>query len=360
MNISGIKLTSVTAGLPSKKKTPPRGNGIWKQATALCSSKKKMCLRGNGSFCRFLCRLDLKIPVQTKGENREFSHKINITFFSGFPLKICGSGLGKILRTVFLLSFSGSAFAASADPPGLPVFDTPLPHIVYGGAGVASLKPDLSYLINPSILAGTAGQAVAAYSVKSFHQTALLSVTDKHTMIPAGVTFQREWDSRKKDTPLHRWSFSVGSKIIPSFSLGAVIHRETAKNKPTRWNGGAGALFRLGRRAALGAALSDLLIYESKNRRILRFGLYCKWARLLSGQVDMSYSVKHRWVIRGGAETLINRFIALRGGGLWSFEEEKALFSGGVGFYGPRLQLDYALQKDLKVFHHVITGRLLF
>ena len=272
--------------------------------------------------------------------------------------KTGGARGGEILWTVFLLSLLRPAFAESAE--SRTVFDTPFSHIVYGGAGAASLKPDLSYLINPSLLAWMGGQGVAAYSVKSYLQTALLSVTDKHAMIPAGVTFQREWDSRKKYAPVHRWSLSVGSQIISSFSLGAVVHRETEKNKDTRWNGGVGALLRLGRRTALGVTLSDILIYESKNRRVLRFGLYRKWARLLSGRVDMSYSVKNRWVIRGGAETLINRFIALRGGGLWSFKEKKALFSGGGGFYGPRLQVDYALQKDSAVFHHVLTARLFF
>ena len=177
----------------------------------------------------------------------------------------------------------------------------PFSHIVYGGAGVASFKPDLSYLINPAVLAAQRGQGSVAYSVKSHRQTALLSVTDKHTMIPAGVTFQREWDSRKKHAPRRRWSLSVGSKILSSFSLGAVVHRETAEDKDIQWNGGVGALLRLGRRTALGVTLSDILIYESKNRRVLRFGLYYKWARLLSGQVDMSYSVKKSMGDPGGS-----------------------------------------------------------
>lgn len=270
---------------------------------------------------------------------------------------------------LWLFLFSGFSFASpvtiltsesSSSDKGIH-FESSPPQLAYSGAGGASLKPDFSYLINPALLGYAENQrSLLGYSVKSNWQTVLFSLVDQTAGIPMSVTFQREWDSQKKYKPLNYWSFSAGSKISPYFSLGITAHRNKDEEGENRWNGDIGALLQLGPQTAVGATLSKVLVYESQNNRALNFGFYQKWTHFFSGRVDTSFSRKQEWVIRGGIETLVQKFFALRVGGLWSFKEERALLSGGVGFHGPRLQFDYALQKDQDVFQHVVIGKLLF
>ena len=262
----------------------------------------------------------------------------------------------RIFWILFFLSFSWPAPALKGA-----IFDTSPLHLAYGGAGGASLKPDFSYLINPSILGYGKNQgSLLAYSMKSGWQTILLSFADQKAGFPVSVTFQREWHSQKEFSPLNRWSVSAGSRITSYFFLGMTARRDKAKGEESQWNGDVGALLRLGRQTALGVTLSEILIYESQNRRALNFGFYQGWTHFLNGRVDASFSRENEWIVRGGIETVLQKFFAFRLGGLWSFKEERALLSGGVGFYGPRLQFDYALQRDKTVFQHLVIAKLLF
>ena len=273
------------------------------------------------------------------------------------------------LWLLFFILFSGFSFSSpvtiltskpSFSDKGTR-FESSLPQLAYSGAGGASLKPDFSYLINPALLGYAANQrSLLGYSFKSKWQTVLFSLVDQTAGIPMSVTFQREWYSQGKYDPLNRWSFSAGSKVSPYFSLGVTANRSKDEEGKNRWNGDIGALLRLGPQTAVGVTLSEVLVYESQNHRALNFGFYQKWTHFLSGRVDTSFSRKQEWIVRGGIETLVQKFFALRVGGLWSFKEEKALLSGGVGFHGPRLQFDYALQKDQNMFRHVVTAKLLF
>ena len=263
------------------------------------------------------------------------------------------------MKKLFLLGFFlFSQFSFSLEKTN---FHSSLPQIAYSGAGGGSLSHDFSYFINPALLGyARKQQSLLAYSFKSHWQTALFSFMDRSAGIPMSVTFQREWYSKGKYKPLNRWSFSSGTRISPVFSLGVTVRKGKDKEGKNRWNGDLGALFRLAPQTSLGVTLSEVLVYESRNQRTLNFGVYQGWAHFLNGRVDASFSREQEWIIRGGIESLFQKFFALRVGGLWSFKEKKALFSGGVGFFGPRLQFDYALQKDQNFFQHVVMTKLLF
>ena len=278
-------------------------------------------------------------------------------------LSSCKQGSNTISILLFFL-FSELAFSSPViygSPVKKLVFKSSLPQLAYSGAGIASLRPDFSYLINPALLGYVDKQrSLLAYSFKSHWQTILFSLLDQTTGIPMSVTFQREWHSQGEYSPMNLWSFSVGSRMTSHFSLGLTARRAKDWKGKNRWNGDVGALLKLGRQTALGMTLSEVLVYESQNHRKVNFGFYQGWTHFLSGRVDVSYSREQEWVVRGGMESLVQKFLALRVGGLWSFKEERALFSGGAGFHGPRLQFDYALQTDQIIFQHVVTAKLLF
>ena len=264
----------------------------------------------------------------------------------------------KILLTLLCAVFPLFAEAFSLSP-----FEPSPFHLAYSGAGSASLKPaDFSYLLNPAGMGfNRHSRAAVAYGFKGRRQIGALSLADQKTGFPLAVTFQRMWSSTEKSALLDRMSFSSGAVVIPNFSMGVSVHRDKKKGEgKSRWNGDMGAVLLLGRGAGVGVACSKLLIYDSKNNRVMTFGFFQKWSPAVSGRIDASFSRETRWTARGGLEILLKKFIAVRGGGAWSFEEEKPLFSGGVGLYSPRLQFDYALQKDDTILQHLFIAKLLF
>ena len=220
-------------------------------------------------------------------------------------------------------------------------FESALPQLAYSGAGSASLKPDFSYLINPALL-GYAGKqrSLLAYSFKSHWQTVLFSFLDQTVGIPVSVTFQREWHSQGEYSPMNLWSVSLGSRIASHFSMGLTARRDKDQKGKTRWNGDVGALLKLGRQTALGVTLSEVLVYESQNHRKVNFGFYQGWTHFLSGRVDVSFSREQEWVVRGGAETLVQKFLALRVGGLLVLQGgARAFFPEGWVFMDPACNL---------------------
>lgn len=263
------------------------------------------------------------------------------------------------MKKLFVLFLLFSQFAFSLEKK-TGIYSS-LPQLAYSGAGGGSLSHDFSYFVNPALLGyARKQQSLLAYSFKSHWQTALFSFMDRSAGLPVSVTFQREWYSKGKYKPLNLWSVSSGTRISPVFSLGVTVRRGKDKEGKNRWNGDLGALFRLASQTSLGVTLSEVLVYESRNQRVLNFGFYQGWAHFLNGRVDASFSREQEWIVRGGVESLIQKFFALRVGGLWSFKEKRAFFSGGIGFFGPRLQFDYALQKDQDIFQHVIMAKLFF
>ena len=71
---------------------------------------------------------------------------------------------------------------------------------------------------------------------------------------------------------------------------------------------------------------------------------------------------KQGWVFKGGFESLFYDFLALRAGGRWNTKKKNGILSGGLGFQGPRLQMEYGMQKenDLKIQSHVFSAKLIF
>ena len=265
------------------------------------------------------------------------------------------------LVAVLFIGYSSSSYAI-VEPPHFVSHLTPPFHLPYKGSGVGSLSEDFSFLLNPATLGfQRRSKSAIAYSIKNRKQMVSLVFIDLKTGIPLSINYERYWSSRLVKSNLDRVDVSLGTDITPFLSLGLTIHRETLKSsqKKSFWNGDLGALLRLGPSTGIGATLNQLLITERVQNRIATMGFYQKFMKTFDVRVDVSYSSKKGWVTRGAMETLFRQFLSLRVGSAWDFQTDQASYAGGLSLYGPRLQMDYSLEKDDLIFQHVIIFKLL-
>ena len=80
---------------------------------------------------------------------------------------------------------------------------------------------------------------------------------------------------------------------------------------------------------------------------------YFRW------RLDASHHIKQRDTFKaaGGVEVLMRRFFALRAGARWA--AQRFVFTGGLGFVGPRFHLNYAL-RDFNTFQEHSFNLLIF
>ena len=236
-------------------------------------------------------------------------------------------------------------------------------HLAFGGAGSASLKEGFSYLLNPAALGfHRKSKSAAAYTTKNGKQIGALSFMDLSAGLPLSLTYSRFWSSRFLKSDEDHLSVSAGGLTASWLSLGITVHRVRyrAEKGKTLWNGDIGSLLRLGESAGLSFTLRRLLVNEKGNRRKGTVGLYLRKAPAFQGYMDVSHSKAERWLLRGGAETIFQKFLAIRGGASWSVKKKRGLVSGGIAFYGPRLQMDYSLEKDRRIWQHAFAAKLIF
>ena len=228
------------------------------------------------------------------------------------------------------------------------------------GSGGASLSENLSYLINPSLLAFyKRKKAGLAYSFKNKNQTAVLSLVDNKINLPVALTYQRWWYDSFKNGTQNKLFLSSGFKLTPYLSLGFNVEKNL--ESPFSKNVGIGSFLRLNSQIGLALFLDKALIEKDQNLRVLNVSGSYRWKNFFSIQSDLSKSAKKDWILRGGVESLFHPLFSFQLGGLaymeeLNFQEVKSyLLSGGLSFLSPKFVLKYGLQSDSKNYQHSFT-----
>ena len=247
-------------------------------------------------------------------------------------------------------------------------------HLHHSGAGRASLKEDLSHILNPATLGFHRNpKSAIAYSFKGNNQNISLAFTDLKTMIPMGIVYERSWSSQFSVGDWDHIEVFVASPISRLFSMGLNIYRDSLPNKDSSsedkkisvWNGGIGTIMRLSPQTALSVNVNHLLVYNEINNRSINLGFYQNIMKLFNLYADASYSKENKWHLKGSFELNFKKFLSLNIAHSWDVEKESGLLSGGISFQGPRLQLDYGIEKhksqteDLNL-QHVVIVKMLF
>ena len=229
----------------------------------------------------------------------------------------------------------------------------PAPLLSQGGSGGASLKEDISYLINPATIGfQTQFKGVLLYSFKQKKQTAVLSFLDLKTQIPLALSYQRFWSDSFKKSEKDLLLFSSGFKISPHLSLGLAIEK---KLKSPLWNMHLGSVLRWNPQLSLALFLNNFLEEQNKNERILSLAFHYDWKKFFSTHLDVSKTVHRGWILKGGVESFFHNFFSLRGGYVWFHDMRQGLISGGVVFHSPKFLLEYGLQTHQKTYQHIFS-----
>ena len=240
-----------------------------------------------------------------------------------------------------------------------PILTMALPaHLSFSGAGSASLKPGLFYLLNPALLSFNPSELAMAYSFNKTHQTGMLALVDRKTRIPLGITYHRFLENR--EFSFQKVSVTWANTFRSFLSVGVTVHRYEKVKNHVEWNGDTGAVLALGKQMAFSLVLKNILL-EKGRQRVWTAGFFKSLSSFLNLQMDLSLkpSEKH-WFVTGGFETLFYKFLSLKGGGFWSFRDQKPFFSGGVGLKSVRLNLEYGFQLQGEILEQAFLAQLLF
>ncbi|MCZ0933068.1 MAG: hypothetical protein OXJ52_07950 [Oligoflexia bacterium] len=266
--------------------------------------------------------------------------------------------LSLFLRSLKKLSKSIACFlfclTATAEDLSHPFF------LSQGGSGGASLREDMSYLLNPALLGfHRKTKGAVSYSFKQKQQTATASFLDLKTKLPMAVTYQRAWSQSFRQSEKDELFIHSGFRVSPYLSLGLSVQREL---KLSHWNFNLAGALRLSSDLGLAVFLDKVLEEEKRNQKILTVALYHRWKSFFSTQFDFSRTTQKKWILRGGLRSLFHPFFSLQLGGRAYFEDETAFnkieqgfLSGGVSFHSPRLLLEYGIETNQKIYQHSIT-----
>lgn len=259
----------------------------------------------------------------------------------------------KILKVLVCFLF---CLTVSAEEKGLshPFF------LSQGGSGGASLREDMSYLLNPALLGfQTKTKGALSYSFRRQHQILMASVLDLKSKLPVAVTYQRAWFESFRKSSEDKLFIHSGFRLSKSLSLGLSVQREL---KLSQWNFNLAGAFRLDPHLALAVFLDKVLEEEKGNQRVLSFALYHRWKSFFSTQIDFSRTEQQKWILKGGFRSLFHPLFSLQLGGRAYFEDdsafrkiERSFLSGGLSFHSPKLLLEYGIESDKRIYQHSIT-----
>ena len=229
-----------------------------------------------------------------------------------------------------------------------------------GGSGGASLREDMSYLLNPALLGfHTRTKGALSYSFKQKQQTLFASFLDLKTKLPVAFTYQRSWSDSFRKSEKDALFVHSGFQVSSFLSLGFSAQREL---KLSHWNFSLAGALRLGSDLSLAVFLDEILKKENANHRALSVALYHQWRSFFSTQIDFSRTAQQQWILKGGLRSLFHPFFSFQLGGRAYFRDETAFrqieqgfLSGGVSFESPKLLLEYGIETNQQLYQHSIA-----
>ena len=229
-----------------------------------------------------------------------------------------------------------------------------------GGSGGASLREDMSYLLNPALLGfQRRTKGAVSYSFKRKQQSTAVSFLDLKSKLPVAFSYQRDWTDSFRNSTKNNFFIHSGLRLSSSLALGAGIQKEL---KLSYWNFNLGSVLKLSPELSLALFLDKVLKEERAKQRVLTVALYHHWRSFFSTQIDFSRTEQRTWILKGGLRSLFNPFFSLQLGGRAYFEDEtafrkikKSFLSGGVSFHSPKFLLEYGAETDHKTYQHSIT-----
>lgn len=220
-----------------------------------------------------------------------------------------------------------------------------------GGTGRAAVEPGDALLLNSATLPHLQGRFLFT-SVAQDEFVVSLSDNTKESTLPAGLSYVEKKSERTIAGVLSNYKFSdiaitLADFIVDKWSVGLVGHYITQSLNQANYihtNTDLGFLFTPNPNLGVGLVFYNLFGEKADLPREIREKNY------IGAGVNYIYHDTVRFRLDGtseailgvGIETYLNRFIITRFGYSNDFDDQRQLLAAGVGFNGPRFQLNYA------------------
>jgi len=283
--------------------------------------------------------------------------------------KIKSKDIGRwIFKAAFLLCISGlnhSLNFARAQ------YITGPTSMSLGGAGVAGLSSADSVFINPASVSRS-----TSFEVDLLYQDGYIQNTDHKSLFgflvadnSEGVLFpgaigyitgSRLYSGYFSQDQM--WHITIGRRVTQYLRLGfnfIYLDSEISGFKNFKQlTGSVGAIYDFNNQLSLGFSaehlgeVDDEIPVPLKLAPHLRIGVRYQPLELFSFYLDssrrQSENPEDKGALHFGIESLTNAFTVLRVGMRWDDYLGYNYFTGGLGFDGPRLKINYSLQKAIK------------
>lgn len=240
-----------------------------------------------------------------------------------------------------------------------------------GGAGAAARGGSINMLANPATVAlMTTVEANAQYRngdlsdgrTESFYGLSIADNTED-VVIAGGVTYLRgtkKFDSLESQDQY--WNVSLGKVLGRRFALGGSVlfldSQVEGGDSYKQYSGTLGGLLILSEEFTFGAVFDSFANPASEVPLPIRLtptgrvGLRWTPKDFLSVRLDVSRreheNPDREGAVHFGMESFVNQFTIIRLGGRVDDFHKQNYFTAGWGFNGPRLKLNYSLEKPLK------------
>jgi len=270
---------------------------------------------------------------------------------------------------LLILTVSLSAPFASAQP-----FQGPAAAAL-GGAGRATMDPLESFFLNPASLGFSPPYLhVGGHYQSGEHPTegenrvwgVVLSDGTPDKIMPGALSYIRD----RRQTPAGSESVdqefrgSAGRIVYPGVGLGvgaSLPETELNGGGPTHFqtNADIGALWAPFEMIALGFSAQNVFPsgraapFGIRNVPTLGLGFHASYEKMFNARLDVSrpdqFNPRRRLDVGAGFESVFESGLAMRIGCHWRETVDKTLVGAGLSYRGPRLQVDYTLQKDTRL-----------
>jgi hypothetical protein len=239
------------------------------------------------------------------------------------------------------------------------------------GSGRAGLDSNDGVFLNPALAGMLSKSEVAAYYKDGDadigeHRNAWgasISENSPEVIMGGNVSYIRTRNTGQLSTPVNGelWHAAFGKLFYERFAVGFSAYHFAATPEAgaatEQWNGSIGGVFLI--LPKLGVAyVYDNPIHPSGDVpdaiRFLpqqSFGVFWStpyFARLRLDLVHLDQmNPDNRWDIRGSIESEMGEFFLFRLGGRWDEAEGERYVTAGLSFNGPRLKIDYAIEKNV-------------
>lgn len=238
-----------------------------------------------------------------------------------------------------------------------------------GRAGKAAIEASESPFGNPASLAFltgyyfTAGFGATHQNTTGNSQDLALSLTDnmRETVVPTSFGYAQSTlkpDGFTDDVYNRSFKLSFGNFLKPGFAFGIGINHENSKlplDQYSQTNLQTGFLWAPNKNFG-SAVVFDNLLKPSEDvpeafrlKQTTGLGVSYNFKRFVRFKADLTSGSNNDFgtpVLAGGMESYLNRWLILRWGLQRNNEIDANLYTGGLGFIGPKFALHYGYENS--------------